>query len=101
MLSLEEEERKNNYFQVFNVIFSLLIMSHVEKIHSFVTCLICKSVKTRENVNYKNANSKTFNPIQYGLFLKHYSMGGGGIMAPLVTLPFLKVEGQNLVRWVF
>ena len=25
---------------------------------------------------------ETFNPIQYGLFLKHYSMGGGGIMAP-------------------
>ena len=23
------------------------------------------------------------NPIQYGLFLKHYGMGGGGIMAPL------------------
>ena len=38
-----------------------------------------------------------FNPIQYGLFLKHYGMGG--IMVPLVTLVFLKVEGQNLVAW--
>ena len=35
-------------------------------------------------------------PIQYGLFLKHYGMGGA-IMAPLVTLLFLKVEQQNLV----
>ena len=26
-------------------------------------------------------------------------MGGGGIMAPLVTLVFLKVEQQNLVAW--
>ena len=25
--------------------------------------------------------------------------GGGGIMAPLVTLVFLKVGGQNLVVW--
>ena len=40
--------------------------------------------------------SNILNPIQYGLFLKHYSMGGG-IIAPLVTLLFLKVEGQNLV----
>ena len=38
---------------------------------------------------------QSVNPIQYGLFLKHYGMGG--IMAPLVTLLFLKVEGQNLV----
>ena len=37
-----------------------------------------------------------FNPIQHGLFLKHYGMRGA-IMAPLVTLVFLKVEGQNLV----
>ena len=36
------------------------------------------------------------NPIQYGLFLKHYGMGGG-IMAPLVTFVFLKVEGQDFV----
>ena len=42
---------------------------------------------------------KALNPIQYGLFLKHYGMGGGGIMAPLVTSLFLKVEGQNLVPW--
>ena len=43
------------------------------------------------------------NPIQYGLFLKHYGMWGGDwdIMAPLVTLLFLKVEGQNLVQGVF
>ena len=26
-------------------------------------------------------------------------MGGGGIMAPLVTLLLLKVEGQNFVAW--
>ena len=25
--------------------------------------------------------------------------GGGGIMAPLVTSLFLKVEGQNLEAW--
>ena len=24
-----------------------------------------------------------FNPIQYGLFLKHYSMGGGALWPPL------------------
>ena len=37
------------------------------------------------------------NPIQYVLFLKHYSMGGhyGYAPPPLVTLLFLKVEGQN------
>ena len=39
---------------------------------------------------------KTFNPIQYGLFLKHYSLRGA-LWPPLVTLLFLKVEGQNLV----
>ena len=37
---------------------------------------------------------KGLNPIQYGLFLKHYGMGGH--YAPLVTSLFLKVEGQNL-----
>ena len=36
-----------------------------------------------------------FNPIQYGLFLKRYSVGA--LWPPLVTLPFLKVKGQNLV----
>ena len=40
--------------------------------------------------------SHHLNPIQYGLFLKHYSMA---IMAPLVTSVFLKVEGQNLEAW--
>ena len=50
-------------------------------------------------ITFKVHNNATdgLNPIQYGLFLKHYSMGGGGIMAPLVTLLFLKIEGQNLV----
>ena len=33
---------------------------------------------------------------QYGLFLKHYGMGEP-LCPPLVTLLFLKVEGQNLV----
>ena len=37
-----------------------------------------------------------FNPIQYGLFLKRYSVGGA-LWPHLVTLPFLKVKGQNLV----
>ena len=39
-----------------------------------------------------------FNPIQYGLFLKHYGMEGP-LWPPLVTSLFLKVEGQNLVAW--
>ena len=41
-------------------------------------CLFCLLLLV-ENVN----------PIQYGLFLKH----------PLVTLVFLKVEGQSLEAW--
>ena len=44
-----------------------------------------------------SSNGQPFNPIQYGLFLKHYSRGGGHYGPPLVTLLFLKVEGQNLV----
>ena len=50
--------------------------------------------------SYKMPKVKNYflvNPIQYGLFLKHYGMGG--IMAPLVTSLFLEVEGQNLVAW--
>ena len=42
------------------------------------------------DVNY----TRCLNPIQYGLFLKRYGMGG-----PLVILAFLKVAGQNLVAW--
>ena len=38
------------------------------------------------------------NPIQYGLFLKHYGMGGH-YAPPLVTSLFLEIEGQNLVAW--
>ena len=53
-------------------------------------------------MKFYNLGDKTFetdfNLIQYGRFLKHYGMGGG-IMAPLVTSVFLKVEGQNLVPW--
>ena len=39
------------------------------------------------------------NPAQYGLFLKHYGMGGHYALPPppLVTLLFLTVEEQNLV----
>ena len=48
---------------------------------------------------FKDDLRNFLNPIQYGLFLQHYGMGGGGIMAPLVTLVFLKVEEQNLVAW--
>ena len=39
------------------------------------------------------------NPVKYGLFLKHYGMGGGALWPLLVTLLFIKVEGQNLVTW--
>ena len=39
------------------------------------------------------------NPIQYGLFLKHYGMGGALWPPPIVTLVFLNVEGQNSVAW--
>ena len=45
-----------------------------------------------------NVQVPTINPIQYGLFLKHYRKWGA-LWPPLVTLPFLKVEGQNLVGW--
>ena len=55
------------------------------------------STKSIKFLMSENALLDYLNPIQYGLFLKHYGMGGGGgIMAPLVTLLFLKVEGQNL-----
>ena len=43
-------------------------------------------------------SSAHLNPIQYGLFSKHYGMGGP-LWPPLVTSVFLKVEGQNLVAW--
>ena len=39
------------------------------------------------------SNFDSITPIQCGLFLKHYGMGGG------ITLLFLKVEGQNLEAW--
>ena len=45
----------------------------------------------------KCSSESKVNPIQYGLFLKHYGMGGGALCPSLVTLLFLKVEGQNLV----
>ena len=45
-----------------------------------------------------NVDSIWLNPIQYGLFLKHYGMVGGHYN-PLVTLVFLKVEEQNFVTW--
>ena len=38
-----------------------------------------------------------FNTIQYGL----NTTAWGAIMAPLVTLVLLKVEGRNLVAWGF
>ena len=43
---------------------------------------------------------EAINPIQYGLFFKtlQYGGGGGALWPPLVTLLFLKVEQQNLVR---
>ena len=47
----------------------------------------------------KNVYLYTCFPVQYGLFLKHYGMGGAIMPPPLVTLVFLKVEGQNLEAW--
>ena len=63
---------------------------HTSRIYAFVDYHIQDSAQSLKSY---------VNPIQYGLFLKHYGMGGGGIMAPLVTWLFLKVEGQNLVAW--
>ena len=69
---------------------------------SFLENLLIKSLNQNifEKIKLnRNLHRILFNPIQYGLFLKHYGMGGGGgIMDPLVTLLFLKVEQQNLVR---
>ena len=39
------------------------------------------------------------NPIQSMGYLKNTTVWEGAIMAPLVTLVFLKVEEQNLVTW--
>ena len=67
------------------------------KMDSIVICVPCML----EHVSYELRFFKKLqiweisyvNPIQYGLFLKHYCMGE----AIIITLLFLKVEGQNLV----
>ena len=43
----------------------------------------------------------TLNPFSMGFFENTTVLGGGGgaLWPPLVTLVFLKVEGQNLVAW--
>ena len=55
----------------------------------------CQNFAARKNIIH---SLLAVNPIQYGLFLKHYCMGGH-YGPPLVTSVFLKVEGQNLVAW--
>ena len=74
----------------------------IPKIQSYISLSITKPQECGVEIRKKLVGMGKFNTIQYGLFLKLYGMGGGrGIMAPLVTLLFLKVEGQNLAALVF
>ena len=83
--------------------FLLFVLIFCRCFHLNIALLVLVLVGTKYQIEQQKAKKSKWkqdfnlNPIQYGLFLKHYGMGGA-IMPPppLVTLVFLKVEGQNL-----
>ena len=85
----------NNYLEKLTEKFPKIFTRYkdvITSVFSFLRLIPANSECGR--VGVKAHTVAKFNPIQYGLFQKHY-----GIMPRLVTLMLLKVEGQKLLTW--